>query len=143
MKGAVAFIILVLLACIGGAIYWAYVSETPSLTQDLGNTLELKDNIAVTNPSPGNTIESPLFINGVARGDWFALTDIEVEVRNANGVPVGKGIVVTTRYPDPESKFPFKGEVTFTRPLFGRFGTLVLINGNDRSQQLIIPISFK
>ena len=46
-------------------------SDNKTFTEDIGNELEKIDLIKVENPRPNQTIISPLFIKGEAKGFWF------------------------------------------------------------------------
>jgi len=63
--------------------------EGTTLTEDIGNELEKADLIKVSNPRPNQIIESPLFIKGEARGNWYFEADFPVKIFDDNSFLLG------------------------------------------------------
>ncbi|MCH7492313.1 Gmad2 immunoglobulin-like domain-containing protein [Patescibacteria group bacterium] len=117
-----------------------------TFTEDIGNELAKIDEIRSSNPRPGQTITSPLSIEGEARGTWFfeavfTATLIDGEGQQIATIPISTSDDWTT-----ENFIPYSGEITFEKPKTAK-GTLILAKDNpsglpENSDELVIPILF-
>ncbi|MEK7554657.1 MAG: GerMN domain-containing protein [Patescibacteria group bacterium] len=116
-------------------------------TRNIGNELEKLDLIQAANPRPGEVIESPLLIDGEARGTWYFEASFPVVLLDE------KGTVIATSHMEAQGEWmteefvPFKGTIAFTVPET-ETGTLVLKKDNpsglpEHDDELRIPVRFK
>src|SRR3989344_5192810 len=61
------------------------VPVAPPAPQNMGNAAEKADKIVVTNIKAGDTVASPLTIEGRARGTWYFEASFPVELLDAAG----------------------------------------------------------
>lgn len=106
-----------------------------------------KDLIVLASPVAGEKITSPLVVTGQARGNWFfeatfpvILTDWDGKII-AEGYAEAQGEWMTTEY------VPFKAELSFTKPVYGERGSLILKKANvsglpENDDALEIMITF-
>lgn len=117
-----------------------------SFTRDVGNEVELRNQIRVSNPRPNQKIISPLKISGEALGNWFWEATFQIDLVDANGKGLGhgygtsKGEWMTTEF------VPFTAEVVFEQPKT-KTGRLILEKANpsalpENGATLVIPVSF-
>lgn len=117
-----------------------------NFVEDIGNELDKRDLITVSNPRPGNMVQSPLTISGQARGNWYFEATFPIAIYDANGRELGRhyaeaeGDWMTTEF------VPFKASLEFSQPTT-RTGNLVLERSNasglpENDDQLIIPVTF-
>ncbi len=126
------------------------VCTTPdgkTFTQDVGNEVDLTDEIVVTNPRPGQLINSPLQVSGNARGTWFFEASSGVKVIDSQGTVLGQGPVMTIGDWMTEDFVEFAGEIVFDSTNDAN-GMVIFENANpsglpERTKQLKIPIKFK
>lgn len=114
---------------------------------NIGNELALIDSISVSSPRPGYKIDSPVIMQGEARGKWFFEGQMNVEVRDAAGKTLGKGLVTADSDWMTEEFVPFSGILNYSGGVSGKKGEVVFKNANpsgieENSQELIIPITF-
>lgn len=118
-----------------------------SFTQDIGNELELKDQISVDSPRPNQEVSSPLTLKGQARGYWYFEASFPYKLVDANGKILAQGPVqadgewMTTEFVPFEMTVEFEKSTTPT-------GTLIINNDNpsglpENQKELRIPIKFK
>jgi len=117
-----------------------------AFVEDIGNELEKTDIIRVDNPRPNQIVESPLVIEGEARGTWFFEGDFPVQLLDGNGNIIGTAIAQAQDEWMTEDFVPFKAELEFTAPTTDR-GTLILKKDNpsglpENDDELRIPIIF-
>lgn len=99
--------------------------------RDIGNELEKIDLIRVASPRPGETIESPLTIEGEARGYWFFEASAPVVLTNWDGLIIAEGYVTADGGWMTEDFVPFSGELTFEADTsVSERGTLILQKAN-------------
>lgn len=84
--------------------------------QDIGNELEKQDFIRVSRPRPNQVIQSPLTMQGEARGLWFFEADFPVRVFDSDGNELGVGIAQAQQEWMTENFVPFLGEIEFSTP---------------------------
>ena len=104
--------------------------------------------ISVKNIKDGQTISSPLFIEGSARGYWYFEASFPVELVDLEGNILGNTIAyaqsdwMTTEYVD------FIAYMEFTKPAHSNKALLVLNKDNpsgnpDMDQAIFIPVILK
>jgi len=118
-----------------------------TFTEDIGNELEKADLIQTDNPRPNQIIESPLFIKGEARGNWYFEADFPVKLFDDNGFLLG--ITPAQALGDwmTEDFVPFSTTLLFAVPSTPK-GRLVLEKDNpsglpEYADELTIPVYFK
>ncbi len=114
--------------------------------EDIGNELDKLDLIRVDAPRPNAVIQSPLQIEGQARGTWFFEADFPIELLDAEGQVIGTAIATAQGEWMTEEFVPFTATLTFTDPAEGT-GTLILIKDNpsdleELDDSLEIPVKF-
>ncbi len=114
--------------------------------EDIGNELEKLDIIRINNPRPNQIVESPLVIEGEARGTWFFEGDFPVQLLDGEGNVIGTTIAQAQDEWMTEDFVPFKAELEFNAPTTDR-GTLILKKDNpsglpEHDDELRIPIIF-
>jgi len=115
--------------------------------EDIGNELEKFDLIRVNNPRPNQIIESPLLINGQARGFWFFEADFPIKLFDDNSFLLG---ITSARALDEwmtENFVSFSATLSFTVPSTPT-GRLILEKDNpsglpEHADELVIPVYFK
>lgn len=117
-----------------------------TFVQDIGNEMEKVDIIISENPRPGQKVESPLIIEGMARGNWFFEATFPVSVEDGNGNVIATTFAsalddwMTTEF------VQFTATATFDKPETKK-GRLILHKANasdleDQEDSLIVPITF-
>ncbi|MEX0917317.1 MAG: Gmad2 immunoglobulin-like domain-containing protein [Candidatus Paceibacterota bacterium] len=119
--------------------------------RDIGNELEKSDLVRISSPRPGSAVESPLTIEGEARGYWYFEATFPVVVTDWNGQIIGEGYVEALDEWMTEEFVPFQGEITFNisqiQGNYSERGTLILQKSNasglpEHDDVLEIPIEF-
>ena len=106
------------------------------------------DLIRLTTPQPNQEIESPLLIEGEARGNWFFEGSFPVVLTNWDG------LIIAESYATAQSDWmgadfvKFKTEIEFEKPELYNNGFLILRKDNpsglpEYDDALEIPILFK
>jgi hypothetical protein len=123
------------------------IPDGKTFTEDIGNELEKLDLIKIDNPRPNQTIESPLFIRGEARGFWFFEADFPVKLFDDNGFLLG--VIPAQALGDwmTEDFVAFEATLPFAVPATQK-GRLVLEKDNpsglpEHADELIVPVYFK
>jgi len=118
-----------------------------SFTEDIGNELEKADLIKIDNPRPNQIIESPLFIKGEARGNWYFEADFPIKLFDDNGFLLG--ITPAHALGDwmTEDFVEFSATLPFAVPSTPK-GRLILEKDNpsglpEHADELIVPVYFK
>jgi|RhiMetdeSRZDD1v2_1073273.scaffolds.fasta_scaffold1231981_2 immunoglobulin-like protein involved in spore germination len=107
----------------------------------------LPDRIELRTPLPDAIIQSPLTLEGRARGPWFFEASFPVYLLDAGGDTVAM-IPATAQGEWMTREFvPFKATLTFTPPA-SPTGTLVLAKDNpsglpEHAAELRVPIRFR
>lgn len=114
--------------------------------EDIGDELEKFDLIRVSTPRPNQTIQSPLVIEGEARGFWFFEADFPVKLLDGNGNLITQGIAQAQSDWMTEDFVPFQAEIEFDIPETEK-GTLILEKDNPsglpkNADELRIPVRF-
>ncbi len=76
----------------------------------------LKDLIQITKPFPGQNINSPLNIEGSARGYWFFEANFRIELTDENYQKITESNVTATKEWMTVDWVPFKGTLQFSKP---------------------------
>lgn len=75
---------IILALAVAGAFYVVLIDQEP-----IPEPIVLDDLIRITSPQPGETINSPLSISGVARGSWFFEASFPIRLYDQNGQELG------------------------------------------------------
>lgn len=118
-----------------------------TFSQDIGNELEQLDTIRIDAPRPNTQVESPLTIQGQARGPWFFEANFQIRLLDANGEELGNAIAEAQGEWMTEEFVPYEATITFQQPSTEK-GTLELIKNNpsglpENDDKLIVPVIFK
>ena len=102
--------------------------------------------IVVEKPKPNELIESPLLINGRARGYWYFEASFPVRIFDDNGVELGVAIAQAGGEWMTENFVPFAAILEFKKPSTKK-GVLVLQKDNpsglpEHDAELRIPVVF-
>ena len=118
-----------------------------TFTEDIGNELEKVDLIKIDNPRLNQLIESPLFIKGEARGNWYFEASFPIKLFDDNGFLLG--VMPAQALGDwmTEDFVPFSATLSFAVPSTPK-GRLVLEKDNpsglpEQADELKIPVYFK
>jgi len=114
--------------------------------EDIGNELEKIDLIKVENPRPNQTIISPLFIKGEARGYWFFEASFPIRLYDEKGKEIALTIAQAKSDWMTEDFVPFEAVLEFTTP-DTKSGILIFEKDNpsglpELDDELRIPIKF-
>ena len=118
-----------------------------SFTEDVGNRIEHQGMIQVDEPTPNQTIKSPVTLHGKARGNWYFEASFPVRLEGPKGETLASGIVQANGEWMTEDFVPFQVTLSFTPPPGGGAGRLVLSKSNasglpEHDAQLVIPVKF-
>lgn len=108
---------------------------------------QVKSNlIRVTNPLSNQIIQSPLIVEGEARGSWFFEASFPVKLVDANGDSIAQSSAQAKSDWMTENFVPFRAEIQFTRPVTGT-GVLIFEKDNpsglpENADALRIPVRF-
>lgn len=122
-------------------------AEGKTFVENIGNELEKIDIIRINTPRPNQAINSPLMIQGEARGTWFFEGDFPVKLLDEKGNIVGTAVAQAQSEWMTEDFVPFRVRLEFTMPTTNR-GTLILEKDNpsglpENADDLHIPIVFQ
>jgi len=138
-KRIIPILIVVVLAGAVGiwALDWSG-SDTPASVRH--------DMVRMHVPSPGDTIKSPLHVEGTARGGWFFEASFPLVLRHEEGTVVAEHYATAEGEWMTENFVPFSSEIIFSHPPEGR-GQLILKRANpsgrpERDDELRIPVYF-
>ncbi|MBU1877136.1 GerMN domain-containing protein [Patescibacteria group bacterium] len=117
-----------------------------TFVENIGNELEKADLIQSHNPRPNQTIISPLFIKGEARGYWFFEASFPIKLLDGNNKEIALTIAQAKSDWMTEDFVSFEAVLQFTTPET-KEGTLVFKKDNpsglpEHDDELIIPIKF-
>jgi len=118
-----------------------------SFTEDIGNELEKSDLIKIDNPRPNQIIESPLFVKGEARGNWYFEASFPAKLFDDNGFLLGITPAQALGNWMTEDFVPFNVILPFAVPSTSK-GRLILEKDNpsglpEHADELRIPVYFK
>jgi hypothetical protein len=122
-------------------------SEGVLFVENIGNELEKMDLIRLNYPRPNQKIESPLLIEGEARGYWFFEGDFPVVLTDWDGLIIAQGIATAKTEWMTEDFVQFEAVLEFEKPEYGEKGTLILQKDNasglpEHDDALEVPIIF-
>lgn len=117
-----------------------------TFVEDIGNELEKIDLIRINNPRPNQIIQSPLKIQGEARGFWFFEADFPIKLVDDNNELVATAIAHTKSDWMTEDFVVFEAELVYDDPATDT-GTLILEKDNpsglpENADELRVPIKF-
>ena len=81
--------------------------------EDIGNELQLQDQIMIYVPRPGASIESPLIIEGEALGHWFDDDGFEIVLLDDDGDEISKTVANVEGNWDDDQFVPFLAQLEF------------------------------
>lgn len=124
--------------------------KTPNgqtFVEDIGNAILKSGLILLETPRPNTVVSNPIFLSGMARGQWFFEASFPVVVLDESGKTIGSGIAKADGDWMTAEFVPFKAEIAFTAPT-DSFGKLVLKRDNPsglpaNDDALIVPIKFE
>ena len=107
---------------------------------------EIEPDIIVSSPQPGQTVKSPLLVEGRAKGNWFFEAVFPIRLLDDKGNELAAGQARATSDWMTENLVPFKGEIVFQAGSVKK-GMLVLQNDNpsgipEKEKQIQIPVNF-
>lgn len=102
--------------------------------------------VRVHAPSPGETVESPLWIKGKARGGWFFEASFPISLVLEDGSVVAEDYATAADEWMTEEFVSFSAEILFSHPDEGS-GMLILHRSNpsglpEREEEVRIPVHF-
>ena len=105
------------------------------------------DLIELRTPSPNAILQSPLTLEGRARGSWFFEASFPVYLVDADGDTIAVMPAQAEGDWMTEAFVPFKATLTFTPPA-SQTGTLILAKDNpsglpEHAAELRVPIRFR
>jgi glucose/arabinose dehydrogenase len=111
-----------------------------------GSSKDVSDLIIVTIPKLTSSVESPLTVQGRARGFWFFEGSFPVRLEDANGKIIATGIATAQREWMTEDFIPFEAILKFAKPSTSD-GTLILEKDNpsglpEHDASIKIPVQF-
>ena len=121
--------------------------EGQTFVEYIGNELEKLDLVRIENPRPNQIINSPLTVEGDARGFWFFEGDFPIKLLDEAGNTLLIAIAKAEGEWMTEDFVHFKVEIEFSVPEV-KHGTLILEKDNpsglpENADQLSVPILFK
>jgi hypothetical protein len=119
-----------------------------TFSENIGNELEKMDLIRLDSPRPNQEIESPLIIQGEARGNWFFEASFPVVLTNWDGLIIAQTIAQAKGEWMTEDFVQFEATLEFENPEGNNKGTLILKKDNpsglpEYDDALEVPIVFK
>jgi hypothetical protein len=154
IKVIILIVILTAVVVVGAVGIYFY-------TEKIKTDLPAKDNyqteeqikkanlIIVDNPRPNQSIKSPLYISGKARGFWFFEASFPVMLVNWDGLIIAEGIATATEDWMTEEFVPFTANLNFTidPSTYSNRGALILKKDNpsglpEHDDALEMPIFF-
>lgn len=136
----------------GNAVIESYPEQCnngkQNFVRNIGNELEKIDLVRINYPRPNTEIESPLRIDGEARGFWFFEGSFPVILKDSEGAVVGRGFTIAKGEWMTEEFVSFTAELIFDKPTTLEKGILILQKNNvsdirEYDDMLQIPVSFK
>jgi len=122
-------------------------AETETMETETNKGVTASDQIIVINPQPDQLIESPLIIEGKARGTWFFEGDFPVMLIDSNGDLVVRHFAQAQGEWMTEDFVGFKSQIEFEQPTTDN-GVLILEKDNpsglsENDAKIEIPVRFK
>ena len=105
------------------------------------------DQIKVTKPTPNQVIQSPLIVEGEARGTWYFEASFPVKLLDANGNVIAASPAQAQSDWMTDNFVPFKVQIEFKKPATST-GVLVLEKDNPsglpkNAAKIEIPVRFE
>lgn len=118
-----------------------------TFVENIGNANEKGDLIRLAQPTANGTVESPLTIQGEARGYWFFEATFPIVLTDLDGLIIAEGYAQAQGDWMTESFVPFAAVIDFETPAYGERGSLILHKANasglpEHDDALEIPIRF-
>ncbi len=119
--------------------------------ENIGDELDKTNLIRLNDPRPNQKIESPLVIEGEARGTWFFEGDFPVVLTDWDGKIIAQGFATAQGEWMTENFVPFKATLDFESPDyigdFSKGGSLIFKKDNpsdlpENDDALEIPILY-
>lgn len=102
-------------------------SESTVHTEDVGNIVEMQDQIKITAPSRNTVIISPLVVTGEARKEWFTRGEMLGLIVADDDVVLGKIVLEIEKGHEAEAWREFSGKIEWSlRDTDALKGTIVL-----------------
>lgn len=144
MKVFAVLLAVVLLGCSGEA---GREPTTEPVIESSAGPAAIPDLIELATPLPEAIIQSPLILEGRARGPWYFEASFPVYLLDADGDTVAVMPVQAEGDWMTEEFVPFKATLTFTMPA-SETGTLLLMKDNpsglpEHAAELRVPIRFR
>lgn len=117
-------------------------------TEEVGNVLQMQDQITLSSPLPNDFITSPLTITGDARGTWFFEASFPIVLTNWDGLIIAEGYATADSDWMTEEFVPFTANLEFDIPDYKNNGSLILKKDNpsglpENDAALEIPVFFE
>ncbi len=140
MKTFPVLLALVLIGCSGEA-------EREPVVESAREPAAIPDLIVLATPLPDAVIQSPLMLEGRARGPWYFEASFPAYLIDAEGDTIAVTPVQAQGDWMTEEFVPFKATLTFTPPTSAT-GTLILMKDNpsglpEHANELRVPIRFR
>jgi len=115
--------------------------------EDIGNEITKTDEIRLNNPRPNQTIQSPLIVEGEAKGYWFFEGSFVIFLLNRDGNVIASTDAEAQGEWMTEEFVPFRAVLEFQMPST-KVGLLLLQKENpsglpENDDELVIPVVFK
>jgi hypothetical protein len=108
------------------------------------NDQKPSDEVSVTKPQPNQTVNSPLIVEGQARGNWFFEASFPIELVDDQGKILGQSFVQAQSDWMTADFVPFKGELNYQLAATTT-GRLILKNDNpsglpEKDKKIELPV---
>ncbi|MBI4118041.1 MAG: hypothetical protein HY455_00680 [Parcubacteria group bacterium] len=123
-----------------------------TFVENIGDELEKQDLVRIAAPRPNIIINSPLVVEGEARGFWFFEATFPLVLVDWDGKIIAESYAQADGEWMTEEFVPYKGTIVFEKPIFvGDFskrGALILKKSNasglpEHDDALEIPVRFE
>ncbi|MBI4120757.1 MAG: hypothetical protein HY457_00675 [Parcubacteria group bacterium] len=120
--------------------------------ENIGNELEKQGLIRIVSPRPNGVLESPLIVEGEARGYWFFEATFPLVLVDWDGKIIAQSYAEAEGEWMTEEFVPFRGTIVFEKPIvvgdFSKRGALILRKSNasglpEHDDALEIPVRFE
>ncbi len=102
----------------GGEVYYHESPASTSTGGDLGTATSTNDLIHVMSPTFGQLVQSPLVVEGEARGLWYFEGVFPVYLLDAHGIRMGEPVEARAIGDWTTTDFvPFRATLTFSNPV--------------------------
>lgn len=120
--------------------------NTPQSAIPAQNINNQKEKIILESPKADQKINSPLIVEGQARGSWFFEANFPITLQDANGREVASGVATALDEWMTEDFVPFTATIKFIKPSTEQ-GNIVLHKANasdleDKDDSLVVPVTF-